>query len=377
MSAASGVVDRLIEETARAVAFGHSHVVVLTEAPFAAELPGRLAAHLRDVMPSFVLGFDPADDGDRLVEQVEATIRGAAGAGVRPELSRTARDELPRAAILVPDALDVPAEVLRQVYARVEARGAGARLVLLVDRDACAVADPTARLAERLGAGIAKVENEARSATPLPGDGPPPGPPRIVHERTGRTRPMRVRGGRSRQGVAPAIVVTLLAAALVTGWLVAPFLVRSVPLTGAAPVASAPAAAAPSDAEPAPRGARYEAPVPEPATIGMPPARQLPIAPPTATAPQASPEASPIRPPTVAAPPPGKPVSEPSARIAVDFNAVPWAELEVDGRSIGPTPVGRVPLAPGPHQVRARFPDGRVVEREIEVDALRNHFRFD
>lgn len=49
----------------------------------------------------------------------------------------------------------------------------------------------------------------------------------------------------------------------------------------------------------------------------------------------------------------------------------------MDGRSLGPTPVGDVRLAPGEHRLRATFPDGRRVERRIRVDALRNRFRID
>jgi hypothetical protein len=67
----------------------------------------------------------------------------------------------------------------------------------------------------------------------------------------------------------------------------------------------------------------------------------------------------------------------PPIRIAVNFNATPWADLQIDGRGVGPTPLAGVQLTPGEHRVVARFPDGRVVERKIRVDALENRFRID
>jgi len=60
----------------------------------------------------------------------------------------------------------------------------------------------------------------------------------------------------------------------------------------------------------------------------------------------------------------------------VNFNAAPWAELEVDGRTLGPTPIGNVKLGAGQHRVRARFPDGRVVERKIQVDERQKRFEI-
>jgi hypothetical protein len=62
--------------------------------------------------------------------------------------------------------------------------------------------------------------------------------------------------------------------------------------------------------------------------------------------------------------------------VPVNLNAYPWAEIEVDGVALGPTPIADWPLAPGRHQLRASFPDGRVVERTLRVDAIQNHFRI-
>ena len=70
-----------------------------------------------------------------------------------------------------------------------------------------------------------------------------------------------------------------------------------------------------------------------------------------------------MRPPAEPAPPDAVPVS---------FNSDPWAYIEVDGRLIGVTPIAAHPVTPGVHRVIASLPDGRVVEREIAIDAERN-----
>jgi type II secretory pathway predicted ATPase ExeA len=53
--------------------------------------------------------------------------------------------------------------------------------------------------------------------------------------------------------------------------------------------------------------------------------------------------------------------------VSVDLNARPWALIQVDGVDLGPTPIAGIPLLAGKHRFRARMPDGRVVERVVEV----------
>jgi AAA domain-containing protein len=53
--------------------------------------------------------------------------------------------------------------------------------------------------------------------------------------------------------------------------------------------------------------------------------------------------------------------------VAVHINAKPWARVTVDGRDLGITPLGNVPLEPGPRRFRAELPDGRVIERTVDV----------
>ena len=57
----------------------------------------------------------------------------------------------------------------------------------------------------------------------------------------------------------------------------------------------------------------------------------------------------------------------PSPQIRVQVNARPWARLRVDGVDAGSTPLSHLRLAAGPHDFEARFPDGRVLHRRIEI----------
>ncbi|MDJ0848687.1 MAG: hypothetical protein QNK04_09940 [Myxococcota bacterium] len=84
----------------------------------------------------------------------------------------------------------------------------------------------------------------------------------------------------------------------------------------------------------------------------------------------AAPPAEPAAPPARAQEPPPPPM------VPVSINATPWARIEVDGRDLGITPLGGVRLSEGRHRFRAHLPDGRVVERTVDVDAYRNHIAF-
>ncbi len=56
-----------------------------------------------------------------------------------------------------------------------------------------------------------------------------------------------------------------------------------------------------------------------------------------------------------------------AAPVLVDINAVPWANIVVDGREVGATPIGDLSLAPGSHRIQARFGYGELAERTVEV----------
>lgn len=68
---------------------------------------------------------------------------------------------------------------------------------------------------------------------------------------------------------------------------------------------------------------------------------------------------------------------EPEVRpVRVQINATPWATIQVDGEEVGVTPLAGVLLKPGTHHFEARFPDGRVVEREVEIDQVNRFVAF-
>jgi type II secretory pathway predicted ATPase ExeA len=75
--------------------------------------------------------------------------------------------------------------------------------------------------------------------------------------------------------------------------------------------------------------------------------------------------------------PAGAPAAAAGERVPVNINATPWATIDVDGETLGETPLGGVPLVAGTHTFRARMPDGRVVERVVEVDAQNRFVVFD
>jgi len=85
------------------------------------------------------------------------------------------------------------------------------------------------------------------------------------------------------------------------------------------------------------------------------------------------------QPSTAMAPSPTPPVAEVPrvAPIPVHINATPWATIEVDGVEIGETPIAGVPLLPGNHVFKAKMPDGRVVERTVQISADSRHVTFD
>jgi type II secretory pathway predicted ATPase ExeA len=67
----------------------------------------------------------------------------------------------------------------------------------------------------------------------------------------------------------------------------------------------------------------------------------------------------------------------PSDALPVNINASPWARIEIDGVDVGETPLAGIWLRPGPHTFRAQLPDGRLVERTVEVDEANRHVVFD
>jgi len=143
---------------------------------------------------------------------------------------------------------------------------------------------------------------------------------------------------------------------------------RSLPLPTAVTVEARPGTAT---AEPhsgtAPAGSAAEAtatsPEPAPAAPASPPG--APEADPAAPAPGAPGAAHAAPPPPHHAPPAAEPPARRPGRLSVDSE--PFAVIELDGKPMGTTPLYRVPVAPGRHQLRAETGNGRVQRRAIEV----------
>ena len=73
-------------------------------------------------------------------------------------------------------------------------------------------------------------------------------------------------------------------------------------------------------------------------------------------------------------------VVRPGARgekmVTISINAEPWARIWIDGRPVGETPLADVPLAHGKRAFCALFPDGRSVERTVDIDGEGLEIRF-
>jgi hypothetical protein len=103
---------------------------------------------------------------------------------------------------------------------------------------------------------------------------------------------------------------------------------------------------------------------------GAPPAAQSEGSQPPSSASAQAESASP-------APPAPLVAARPVTPIPVQINATPWATIEVDGTSLGETPIAGVPLAPGSHVFKARMADGRVIERTVQISAETRYVTFD
>ncbi len=71
------------------------------------------------------------------------------------------------------------------------------------------------------------------------------------------------------------------------------------------------------------------------------------------------------------------PLAKTLGPLAVQINASPWANVEVDGIDLGATPLANIPLFAGAHSFCVRMPDGRILERTIEIDAERRFISFE
>jgi len=131
---------------------------------------------------------------------------------------------------------------------------------------------------------------------------------------------------------------------------------------------SAPTAlrASPAPGPPSPAAVSTPRPASPPATA---PALPSPTAAPST--PAAVPSAAPPSPreatvvPTVPTPLPATPAPPIQGWLLV--LPKPWAEVTVDGRALGPTPLDRIPLAPGSHAVILTHPQYQPFTRKVEI----------
>jgi len=69
--------------------------------------------------------------------------------------------------------------------------------------------------------------------------------------------------------------------------------------------------------------------------------------------------------------PPAGPAPTPRSTPQVDGTllvvARPWADVSVDGIPRGQTPLGRIPLPPGPHAVLLTHPDYQPYPRRVTI----------
>jgi hypothetical protein len=73
---------------------------------------------------------------------------------------------------------------------------------------------------------------------------------------------------------------------------------------------------------------------------------------------------------------PALPLEAPSRLfVGVQVNARPWAQIRVDGRDVGATPL-RVPLPPGAYDFEAALPDGQTLQRRVEIGPAQRFVAF-
>ena len=91
----------------------------------------------------------------------------------------------------------------------------------------------------------------------------------------------------------------------------------------------------------------------------------------------ASPRNDPVVPPPPSSDPPA-PLAPSAALLSgpINLNADPWATIEIEGRSLGETPIGNLRLPRGDYEVRAIFPDGTSQVRHVVADGNEQYVSF-
>lgn len=352
MSGLPSEISRALDDAVQALCQSRLHVVLVADASVASALPRLLAHELEGRAPVKLADLDARAH----LGTIESVLAGFESSLV----------------LLVPNALSLDPAVLRRLGELSSQPGSGLRVALFADRGRAEIRDPASELVQALGVGAEKIEIGGRVAAPAPEiPSPALALPPVVSSTARRPRPISVRsasrarqrarrrqlGDRSRWPI--ALLVVAASVGLLAGSLE---LVRVSP----APVRPVVAASPPPVSI---REAPTRRPAPRPVVVA-----EIQTQPPPEPTPEPTPEppAEPAAVEVASAPPETPPI----VQIPISFNAYPWAEIEVDGVALGPTPIADWPAAPGRHQLRASFPNGAVVERNVQVDAFRNHFRI-
>jgi serine/threonine-protein kinase len=133
------------------------------------------------------------------------------------------------------------------------------------------------------------------------------------------------------------------------------------PASVAPPITAPAPAPAASSAPPVPSPSPRARPTPTPApAVASPVPSATPTSPPT-------PEAASPSPPVVVSAPTPTPSATPEADGFLLVLVKPWADVAVDGKRAGQTPLPRFPLRPGAHSVVLSHPDYRPYQRTVRI----------
>jgi serine/threonine-protein kinase len=220
----------------------------------------------------------------------------------------------------------------------------------------------------------------ARTPTPRTPPSPPAAPlpaaqPHVPRPYRAVTAPQPRREGIS-PGLVAGVAAVLLGGLLIVGWLVVSRLKPDIDVSDATTATLSPTVptAPPLTSGPAPT------PLPTPTTrpAGTPSASPTRLATPEPT-PEATPQATPLPTPE----PPPTPTARPTAIVvptrpptpnlapapaSLQFRVRPWAEVRVDGKNIGTTPIPPLTLGAGVHTIEFVHPDYKPVRRKVTLE---------
>jgi serine/threonine-protein kinase len=182
------------------------------------------------------------------------------------------------------------------------------------------------------------------------------------------TQPLRTAATAGGRGwIGPAVAALVIATGAVY-WLRS----ASAPPSNEAPVSPAPpttveAVVSTTTLETAPPIDPSSSPSPEPptTTAGPAPPATQPASVPTTTLPSTAPTTTEPAPPSTTLPSPAPPAGTGFLQVGV----TPWADIAIDGVIVGQTPMPRLPLSAGTHEVLLSHPDFQPYPRRVTIRA--------